>query len=59
MRKRRRKIPENEWQTDLRSSLNRSLEGNETISGLPRPGLHSRGTTTEEPSREDVPIDTR
>lgn len=55
MRKRRRKIPENE----LRSSLNRSLEGNETISGLPRPGLHSRGTTTENPSGKDVPIDTR
>lgn len=52
MRKRRRKIPENE----LRSSLNRSLEGNETISGLPRPGLHSRG---EYPSGKDGPKDTR
>ncbi|KAK2872527.1 hypothetical protein Q8A67_022424 [Cirrhinus molitorella] len=54
----RRKISENEWQTYLRSSLNCSLEGKETISGLPRPGLHSRGTTTEDPSREDVPVDT-
>ncbi|XDV38544.1 hypothetical protein PO909_007919, partial [Leuciscus waleckii] len=47
-------------QAHLRSSVieqNRSLEGKQTISGSPRPRLHSRGTTREDTSREDVPID--
>lgn len=61
MRKRRRKIPENELQT-FRSSvieLNRSLERKQTISGSPRPGLHSTGPTKEDTSRENLPIDKR
>lgn len=62
MRKRRRKTPENELQAHLRSSVieqNRSLEGKQTRSGSPRPGLHSRGITREDTSREGVPIDKR
>lgn len=55
MRKRRRKIPENELQT-FRSSVI-ELKEKQTISGSPRSGLHSRGPTREDTSREDVPIE--
>lgn len=57
MRKRRRKVSENELQT-FRSSVI-ELKRKQTISGSPRPGLHSRGPTREDTSREDVPIDKR